>query len=480
MLSQPYPVESQRLLLRRISCAGTLLLICVTWKLWTGQSSFPQVPFLHSLCNASIWFDRILLGVLLLGLVLLLFAKRASGKGWAWISVGCLVGLLLLNQQRFQPWAYQFLLIMLAIHTLPRQRAFMWVRALIISIYLYSAWNKFDYQFTHAIGQRFLETALQLLRVDPTGYAAESRIRMAHIFPLAEGLVGVGLLLPPLRRWAIPIGVMMHTGLIAILGPLGMNHNWGVLLWNLLSMLYLIVVFGGQRLPRESTKVDGVVDRQPQSSRWLRLLIGQGNFSPSLVVPPSGGILSATNPPQGEPNNKDRTVKQGEIPKLQLSVMAIVQLMLLSALVLPAFETLGWWDHWPSWGLYSGRSPQVEVLIPVGEIHRLPQNVLPYVSEARANEAYRRIRVAEWSLDAIAAPIYPEERFQLGVALALADAGQMDDVLVFVYHSPDRWTGQRRQEFLQGRTAIQNRVATFHMNGFPRSVTMPKLSTSIE
>ncbi|MCA9199067.1 MAG: hypothetical protein KDA87_16080, partial [Planctomycetales bacterium] len=426
-------------------------------------------------CAASIWFDRILLVALLLGLGLLLFAKQASGKRWGWITVGCLVGLVLLNQQRFQPWAYQFLLIMLVIHTLPTQRAFLWVRALIISIYLYSAWNKFDYQFTHAIGQRFLETALQLLRIDPTSYTPEARIRMAHIFPLAEGLVGLGLLLPPLRRWAIPIGMMMHAGLIAILGPFGMNHNWGVLLWNVLSMLYLVVVFGGQRLPRESTKVDGVVDRQSQIPRWQRILIGHGNWhvvppalvvSPALVVPPKGGMSADRTPPRGG------TTNQGDVPILHLGTLAVVQLILMLALVLPVFESLGWWDHWPSWGLYSGRSPQVEVLIPADEINRLPQDALPFLSEARANEAYRRIRIAEWSLDAIAAPIYPEERFQLGVALALADAGQMDDVLVFIYHSPDRWTGQRRQEFLQSKNAIQDRAATFRMNAFPRRVTM--------
>ncbi|MCA9196910.1 MAG: hypothetical protein KDA87_05200, partial [Planctomycetales bacterium] len=101
MLNQPFPVDSQRLLLRRISCGGTLLLILATWELWSGQTSFPQVPFWHSLCAASIWFDRILLVALLLGLGLLLFAKQASGKRWGWITVGCLVGLVLLNQQRF-------------------------------------------------------------------------------------------------------------------------------------------------------------------------------------------------------------------------------------------------------------------------------------------------------------------------------------------------------------------------------------------
>jgi hypothetical protein len=61
----------------------------------------------------------------------------------------------------------------------------------------------------------------------------------------------------------------------------------------------------------------------------------------------------------------------------------------------------------------------------------------------------------QWSLDVLQAPIYPEDRFQLGVASAIAERLEDPSQLKAVwYGTADRWSGRREKAVWQGRQAL--------------------------
>jgi hypothetical protein len=75
-----------------------------------------------------------------------------------------------------------------------------------------------------------------------------------------------------------------------------------------------------------------------------------------------------------------------------------------------------------------------------------------------------------WSLQAVGAPIYPQNRFQIGIALDLAEAYELeDDILVIVESAADRFTGKRSSQVFEGMTALKNKAAHYWLNSVPRN-----------
>src|SRR3954454_5936128 len=88
-----------------------LALVAVTWRLWVPGPEFPQVPFLRGLYLPGEWFQWLVLGLLLAGLLgMLLFTGRTARVALL-LFASALALLFAYDQQRFQPWAYQFFLI---------------------------------------------------------------------------------------------------------------------------------------------------------------------------------------------------------------------------------------------------------------------------------------------------------------------------------------------------------------------------------
>ena len=81
-----------------------------------------------------------------------------------------------------------------------------------------------------------------------------------------------------------------------------------------------------------------------------------------------------------------------------------------------------------------------------------------------------QLRVDRWSLHAVDAPIYPQNRFQIGVALALAEAYELDDhMLVIVESAADRFTGKRSSQTLDGVAPLKNKAEQDWLNAVPRN-----------
>ena len=80
--------------------------------------------------------------------------------------------------------------------------------------------------------------------------------RLAILFPVGELVIGLGLLVPPTRRVAGCLAIAFHLTLLLVLGPWGLDHSHGVLVWNvvLIVQAYLLFVSPEQETDRERTR----------------------------------------------------------------------------------------------------------------------------------------------------------------------------------------------------------------------------------
>lgn len=370
-----------------------LTLFAVTWKLWTPQSVFPQVPFFEFLANAPATVDWTALLLAIAGLVTVLLTKGPFQIriGLALFAISAIT-LVLLDQNRLQPWAYQFVISALVM-SLSRGRVAIWLLRLIaISIYIYSAASKFDFQFMETLGREFLGTMASLVRIDTTDLDSGLVSRLVLLLPTYELVMGFGLLLRTTRRYAVWGIVVMHAMLILILGPLGLNHQPGVLVWNAFLLGEVIFLFGGNKTSAERTKFRNR---------------GRGGGKGGWIGDSLAGGLT------------------------------------LLVLLFPLSVSYGVCDHWPGWEVYAPRSSRAALEISEREVARLPNSLQKYLSRDPQLPGFRQLELDQWVLEALHVPIYPSNRFQFAVAVGVIKEYGLTEFRISTGGISDRWTGER-------------------------------------
>ncbi|MCP4189502.1 MAG: hypothetical protein GY768_02615 [Planctomycetaceae bacterium] len=405
-------------LLKRATCLFTVALLLSTWKLWFPQSAFPQVPLFQGLVDVPGWVDQGLLLVLVPALILM-GVVRVSPR-FATISLFLIIGLLttlmMLNQHRIQPWAYLAILVFTTIACCTAKQILFWLRALFLSVYLFSALSKFDYLFLTTIGQQFLSTGLESLGFAFLEWSEPTRIGFALLLPLGELLTAICLLFSNTRRLGVIMALFLHLTLVLILGPWGMQQKVAVLIWNLQFCILIPLIFW----PLNRVALDPISE---------------------------GGQLT-------------RSGMVGSVG---------ARLLICLAICFPLFEGLGFWDSWVSWGLYSTRAARVEIYFQEELAKRLPPELQPHLSQSTYQGYLKKFYMDRWSLAALDAPIYPSDRFGTGAVLALLEQLQITKGVVMVHSSiPARRTGSRNQERIREVDAMVRFPARYRLNAKPR------------
>lgn len=412
MATETDPAAATLSLASRWLALGGLALVGATWPLWTGTTDFPQVPLLAALRPVPLLVDWSLLAGLIAAWIAVLGkpAPQRVGRVALLIAAAALGLLILLNQHRLQPWAWQFLLVSLLIGSAAPAAALSAWRWLAISIYIWSALSKLDVTFFQSHGPFLLEGLFRAIgRPEALGLWSEiARTRLAAAIPLAELSVAATLLIPRTRLVGLVGSITMHLVLLLALGPLGHGHQPGVLLWNFF--------FIGQNL----------------------LLFAR----PALACP--------------------AWRKQPAGTRLAWAVTGL-------AVLLPALEPFGGWDHWPGWAVYASRPERVYVSVAETDAKRLPENLQPWLEPAGSFDPWRQLRIDRWSLAAVGAPIYPQDRFAVGVALAVARGPGKPDIRITRDSPADRFTGKRTTQVVTGTEAVAEFTRRFRLNAQPRS-----------
>ncbi len=488
--------------LRRLWAAALWLLLCVTWRLWLPDSAaldalgqaansgpaFPTVPLWRlGLLPAPL---RLLLEsaaviALLVSLALVMTVNRVALSPWPFVAIVASLTLLFIgNQHRLQPWAYQAWLYgwlfascspylpssvrFSSFHAPPppdpslqpwwhlglaaARRQQRWVVILTASIYGYSALGKLDQQFFHTVGPELLTGLLSLFTSEGVATAIASNRWCVAVMPVSELTIAIGLLVPLTRRWAGWGAMAMHTTLLATLGPWALNHSGGVLLWNLFLLLQAWLCFARNPLPSLCPK-SGL-------TLWS---VGQGQTAFQTEAAPARSVSEGPTRHRSEEPS----------PRLRLGLRSSpATFVLIAAVLLPLLErtpsgsVATWWDHWLSWALYSPHNSRAEV-----QIHHSAVGLLPPAWQAYAqalddeDDDWCTVDLGRWSLEQRSVPVYPQARFQLGLAIEigrrLEQTGRGGAIRVKLRSAADRRTGQRTEQWALGSEEVARLARPF-------------------
>jgi len=384
----------------------TAALVVATWPLWWGGTAYPMIPWFGVLRAVPLAADRgLTIGLLLATLALV--APIGRLRSWG-LLLGSLSGLLLLDQHRFQPWAWLMWLEGIALLGLPARKARSWIRVLVISLYCWSAVSKLDAAFLTDRGPWLLTGLLDGLGLETAMIPPQRLSRAAWLLPLGELVVAVALSLRGTRRVGMFLAIAMHAALLVALGPWGHDHHLGVLLWNAFFLVQTPLLFGRA---------------------------------------PTGEIADETLPRTGA----------------SLAPQGAVKAVLAAAIVAPALEPWGWCDHWPAWAVYSDRPEIVRVWIPEAAARKLPAGLSCFPPLPLSD--WCEVRFDEWSFSSRRCPVYPQARYRLALARVVADSLAHPETLrVSVESSPDRRTGTRHWAELEGGDELRRTCGEFWFN----------------
>lgn len=423
------PVKWRRLV--QLLALGHMSLIVATWPLWIPTAAFPRVPLIEAAGHGGSSVESLCLALLLASLTGMIFGANPPVQRVAAVGLGVsTLALIVINQHRLQPWAWQFVLLSLILAAADGQtarRAWQW---LVISIYFWSAWSKVDVAFSATHGYFMLAgycKSLGLLSLCE-GLPKPVVTTLPALIPLVEFLIAFGLAFRSTRRVALVGATVMHVGLILALGPLGHGHQPGVLIWNLFFLIQNGCLFAKARaeLPDQN-----VVSSEP--------------------VAPSDPVA--------------RPVVLGN---------RLATVIVAAAMLWPAFEAFGYCDHWPAWAVYASHPERVTVLVPVDEIAKVRPALDQYLAPHWSNDEWYSIRIDRWSLDAVRAPIYPQDRFQVGVALAICEQFGLNRISVVIEGPANRWTGKRTVNQYPDRAAVEKLARSFRCNAIPHQGVSPQ------
>ncbi len=421
-LASDLPSEQSAVCLRWVLTGFGLGLLVATRWLWVNFDDFPQVPWFAWGCAVPQVVDLCLVPVVAVSLVASSVTRpdSMSNRICMWLFAGSMIGLLLLDQHRFQPWVYQLVLVAIVLATARWQSAVGLLRLLTISIYFYSAVSKCDASFCTGLGRSFLVELTNLAcGPQPAGAPFWQTGAWPVVFPVGELLIAVGLIWPVSRRSALWCATGMHLLLLVVLGPWGLRHSTGVLIWNGYFIAQNFILFGKARNSVNQPQADSVSIERTTPSQWIaRLLIGWAVFWPCL-------------------------------------------------------EPWGVCDVWPAWGLYAQHGEQLTVRITDRGLQRLPvawQETATRRLEAGEETWDWQLRPQPVSLRSVWAPLYPQNRFQLGVILDVAkNAGvEPEEVSAIWYFPANRWTGTRRSVQLNSLAELERMADRCWLNARPR------------
>lgn len=402
----------QTALLERLLGLFTILLCLATWPLWAVPASLenPQIPWFKMLCGVPQSVDRTLLAGLGLTSILLL---ALSGRSTARTLVPgaylfCLVGLTLLDQHRLQPWVLQFILFGFVFTTDRETVAIRCCRWVVLSIYFYSALSKIDASFLAAHGQLLLTGLCQAMQLDQAMWSPQFKMFLSGMFPAGEILVTLLLLSRRSVRFGVVAAAAMHITIILAVGPLGLQHEFGVLLWNVYFLAQNIFLF------------------------WLT--------QPALDVTPQ-----------------------------HLTSERFCYAATLLAISLPILETWGLYDHWPAWAVYSSRPEKLTALVEQATVETFPDWLKAICGAPAPLETKVPILLDRWSFQERHCPVYPQLRYRLALSKALIQSHAPNDEVQFLIEmTPDRWSGEGKQLTLNGWEQLDSQLGMYWLNTNPR------------
>ena len=348
--------ESRAVLAIKCLAAFEVILIIATLPLWWGDTAFPQVPFVVELPPVIDQLATVCLMMACTVIVSLPVRDRSQLLASARVTaLVCSVILVTSNQHRLQSWHWLMMLNLTWLIILAQKDLLAAMRHTVAAVYICSALSRISLTPEQGISGIIVRQLLELASQSGWERAPAQIAKLCQLMTLAEFLTGLLLIFPRTQRWGCLGAILLHCSLLLALGPLGLNHHAGVLLWNLCFLCLVPILFPLNRMVQ--------ADGHPYSRR-------------------------------------------------QRIVVAIIWLFPISGL-------FGVADNWPSWQLYSSRPETWILSVHEADRELLPDTVQSFIAEPTPLSEWCAIKLDRWSLEQTSSPMYPEDRFQRAVIESL-------------------------------------------------------------
>lgn len=238
MLPSNQEAVSGKLILR-ITCVAWLVAKVISYKVWLAYRLFPLVPPLDVLLAVPAWVHTILYV-----LSLLLITAVVIFPGNKKLLVGLLIAELascLLDQNRWQPWEYQYLFIIVLFIAAKSADTLRLIAFMLSATYIYSALNKFTPGFLASVWDPLILKGYFKL---PYSFIRQPFVYHAgYVLSVIELLAGIALLVRPTRRAAAGVIISMHLFILLVFGIAGIRHNTVIWPWNIAMIMLVFFVF---------------------------------------------------------------------------------------------------------------------------------------------------------------------------------------------------------------------------------------------
>ena len=233
--------NSKEILLIKLTALFWLFAKIMSRKLWLTDRLFPIIPPLNFSPNLPNEVHFILFLVSIFGLVsIVIFTQK---KELVLLVLITELASCFLDQMRWQPWEYQYLLLFLfyIFYKKSTNQLLELVTLLIGLTYIYSGLHKFNGGFLYSVWENMI--LKKFLNIE-NYYISKIWIHYAGLLlPFIEILIGISLLLIKNKRLIAYFAIGMHVILLIIL--IGNNQNSIVWPWNILMIFYIYILFWG-------------------------------------------------------------------------------------------------------------------------------------------------------------------------------------------------------------------------------------------
>jgi hypothetical protein len=337
--------------------------------LWiTKERFFPVLSPIDSLPIIVFPFDIMLLLLFIgLGVTWIFCKKRLIGL----IVMTSLIAVLVQDQMRWQPWVYQYCILLLPYLLQPdtpknEKSIFRCLQWVIAGVYVWSGIQKLNPGFIKG-------TFAQIIEASGTELVFSKWENAGYIIPFIEMLTGVALLSSRFRKVGIYTAVIVHVAILSFLSPMMLDRNSVVYPWNVVMILFVLLLYRGVEM--------------------------------------EGNTLS--------------TVRKGLINPLKMTPIVLIW-------AFPVFNFWGYWDHYLSFSLYSNKPPTFYIAIEENEIHKIDKRFQQYFVVIPGLQGGQLIDIDKWALSELNVPFYPQHRLFKKMSHRFCNLNIDEDNILFI------------------------------------------------
>ena len=224
--------------------SGLTVGFVLSWKLWLSSRFYPLTPISEVLTPLNHPFDYCLFGACII-LLVLIAASSAPSRLIAAFAVLAL-SLAILDQSRWQPWFYQYMLMFVSVGLAYRtgsadsQSACLnTCRLIVVSVYFWSGIQKANPGFIHDLYPWLIDPVTRFLPTSLASLVARGGI----VTPIAECGIGILLVSRAYRNFAVMAALSMHAFILFEIGPFGHDTNSTVWFWNMTMAGFVFLLF---------------------------------------------------------------------------------------------------------------------------------------------------------------------------------------------------------------------------------------------